>query len=87
VDVGEREIATDANKPFLAEMELAKMICEAMCIEFWRAVLADELKQEGKKASTDNARLKIAPNTDQPPELCRQLEAEGGPAPSVPDAS
>ena len=34
VDVGEREIATDMNKPFLAEMELAKMICEAMRIEF-----------------------------------------------------
>jgi hypothetical protein len=49
VDVGEREIATDMNKPFLAEMELAKMICEAMRIEFWRAVFVDELRQEGRK--------------------------------------
>ena len=49
VDAREREIATDAKKPFVAEIELAKVICKAIDVELWRAILTHELEQERRK--------------------------------------
>jgi hypothetical protein len=48
-DAIEREIATDVNKPFRADMDLAKVICEAIDVEYSRAVLTDVLKQKRRK--------------------------------------
>jgi hypothetical protein len=49
VDAVEREIATGVNKPFRADIELAKVICDAIDVELWRAILTDELRQERRK--------------------------------------
>jgi hypothetical protein len=49
VEAGEREIATDVKKPFRADIELAKAICEAIDVELRRAIFTDELRQERRK--------------------------------------
>ena len=49
VEAGEREIATDVKKPFRADIELAKAICEAIDVELRRTIFTDELRQERRK--------------------------------------
>jgi hypothetical protein len=56
VDAIERETTTDVNKPFRADKELAKVICEAIDVELSRAIWTGELRDEQIKrrsAKTD----------------------------------
>ena len=62
VDAIERETAADVNKLFRADKELAKVLCEVINLEYWRAVWVGELRDH-RRGWIGSVHLAPVPNT------------------------